>query len=121
MRGLRVNETAMARNLATYGTFAATELLLMELARAGADRQAMHEVIREQSMAAWAAIEAGESNPLAELLAADPAVLHYLPGERILELMDAADYVGDAPVRARALAAKIRDLQESLPPLKSSP
>jgi adenylosuccinate lyase len=121
MRGLRVNETAMARNLATYGTFAATELLLMELARAGADRQAMHEVIREQSMAAWAAIEAGESNPLAKLLAADPAVLHYLPGERVLELMDATNYVGDAPVRARALAVKIRDLQESLSPLASSP
>ncbi len=109
LRELRVNEAAMARNLAVYGTFAATERLLMELVRAGADRQVMHEVIRRQSMEAWAAIETGQRNPLAELLAADGAVLAFLPAERVLALMDATAYVGDAPQRARALAREIRE------------
>ena len=111
--GLQVNEGAMARNLAVYGTFAATERLLMALVRAGADRQAMHEVIRVQSMAAWASIEAGEPNPLAEFLASDPEVLRYLPDDRVLRLMDSTGYVGDAPQRARALAAEIRELGQS--------
>jgi adenylosuccinate lyase len=79
----------------------------MELVRAGADRQAMHEVIRRQSMAAWTAVEAGQPNPLAELLAADRDVLLFLSAERVSALMDAAAYVGDAPQRARALAAEI--------------
>ena len=108
LQELRVNEPAMARNLAVYGTFAATEPLLMELVRAGADRQVMHEVIRRQSMAAWRAIEAGQPNPLAELLASDQDVLLFLPAERVSALMEAAAYVGDAPQRARALAAEIR-------------
>jgi adenylosuccinate lyase len=108
LQELHVNEAAMARNLVVYGTFAATERLLMELVRAGADRQVMHEVIRRQSMAAWRAIEAGQPNPLAELLARDGDVLLFLPAERVLALMDAAAYVGDAPQRARVLAAEIR-------------
>jgi len=102
---LQVNEAAVARNLATYGTFAATERLLMELVRAGAGRQAMHELIRQHSLAAWETIAAGEPNPLAQNLAADPTVLHYLPAGRVLELMEAAGYVGDVAERAHALAA----------------
>ncbi len=109
VRDLQVNEAAVARNLATYGTFAASERLLMELVRAGADRQAMHELIREHSLAAWAAVTAGKQNPLPEGLAADPNVLQFLPADRVLALMDAAGYVGDASARARALAKRIRE------------
>ena len=52
--GLRVDRIAAERLLAAYGPFAATERLLMELARRGADRQTVHEIIREHSMTAWA-------------------------------------------------------------------
>jgi adenylosuccinate lyase len=81
----------------------------MELVKAGADRQAMHELIRQHSMAAWAAIQQGEPNPLAGRLAADAEVLAFLPAARIHALLDASRYVGDAPRRARALAGLIRE------------
>ncbi len=106
--GLRVNETAVKRNLATYGPFAGLEPLLMRLAQAGADRQAMHEELRDQSMRAWEAVEAGQSNPLLELLAGDEVLLRYLPREEILAAFDVRGYLGDAPARARSLAAEIR-------------
>ncbi len=109
LRGLRINDMAVARNLAAYGTFAATEPLLMELARAGAGRQAMHELIRGHAMAAWDAVQQGETNPLADRLAADPEVLRYLPAGRVRELLDATAHVGDAPERARRMAAAIRE------------
>ncbi len=109
LRGLRINDAAVARNLAAYGTFAATERLLMELARAGADRQAMHEVIRGHAMAAWDAVQQGEPNPLAGRLAADPEVLRHLPASHVRELLDASGYIGDAPERARQMAAAIRE------------
>jgi adenylosuccinate lyase len=109
VRGLVLDPTAMQRNLATYGTFAATERLLMELVRAGADRQEMHEVLRAHSMAAWEAIRRGEPNPLADQLATDPRLTARLPAERIRSLLDVSGYVGDAPQRARALARRIRD------------
>jgi adenylosuccinate lyase len=108
VRSLQVNEVAVASNLGAYGAFAATEPVLMELVRAGADRQVMHELIRRHCMAAWAAVAAGESNPLPQLLACDPAVTQFLSDERVLEMMDATGHVGDAPLRARALAARIR-------------
>ena len=109
LKGLNVHEEAIARNLAAYGVFAATERLLMEAVRAGADRQTLHEIIRGHTMAAWGALWAGQPNPLADRLAADPEVLRYLPVERVRELLDASTHVGDAPERARAMAETIRE------------
>jgi adenylosuccinate lyase len=109
LRGLRVHDGAIERNLAAYGVFAATEPLLMELVRSGADRQEMHEVIRRYAMAAWSDVERGESNPLSARLAADPEVLRYLSADRVRELLDVTVYVGDAPERARQMARLIRE------------
>jgi adenylosuccinate lyase len=109
LKGLVIREEGVARNLAIYGTFAATERLLMELVKAGADRQEMHEVIRQHSLAAWDAIQRDELNPLAEQLATDPMVLAYLSTEQVYALLDAKDYVGDAPQRTKELAKTIRE------------
>ena len=108
--GLLIDDRAVAGNLASYGAFAATERLLMELVRAGADRQAMHERIRSHSLVAWQAIRAGQPNPLPALLSADPAILAFLPAEQVAALLDASAYVGDAPQRAHDLAALVRSV-----------
>ncbi len=108
VRGLVVREEVVARNLATYGVFAATERLLMEAVKAGGDRQELHEVIREHSLAAWDALRRGEPNPLAEDLCSDERILRWLHEAKVTELLDAGDYIGDAVERARALAEKIR-------------
>ena len=104
---LRLDERAIAANLERWGVFAATERVLMALGRAGADRQLMHERIREHSLAAWEAIRRGEPNPLVDLLAGDEEMTKHLTAERIKELMDASAYVGDAPERARRLAREL--------------
>jgi len=106
--GLVVNADALQRNLTAYGPFAASERVLMALVKSGADRQAMHEVLRQHALQAWAAVQAGQTNPLADQLAADPDLRQYLPEAEIRLLMDASHYVGDAPQRARALATQIR-------------
>jgi len=106
--GLRVDRGAAERLLSTYGPFAATERLLMALARRGADRQALHEIIREHAMAAWAAVQAGGENPLAGSLCADARLAQYASAREIMGWLDASPYVGDAPDRARALAAMLR-------------
>jgi adenylosuccinate lyase len=108
VQGMVVRDGAVAHNLAAFGTFAATERLLMELVKAGANRQEMHERMRQHSLAAWDAMQRGESNPLAERLAADPAMLAFLPARQIQSLLDASGYIGDAPQRARELAGMIR-------------
>jgi len=106
--GLQINEVAMQRNLEAYSPFAATERVLMALSRAGADRQTMHERLRCHSLTAWGAVQAGEPNPLLELICRDDQILAWLPEATLRDLMVATLHLGDAPQRARRLAETIR-------------
>lgn len=107
--GLRIDTNAVAKNLSTYGVFAASERLLMALGKAGADRQAMHELLRQRAMEAWEAVRRGEPNPFADLLAGDRVVRQYLPASDVRELLDAEGHVGDAPARAKQMAERLRN------------
>jgi adenylosuccinate lyase len=108
LEGLQINLTAVERNLAVYGVFAAIEPLLMHLAKAGADRQAMHEHLREHSLRAWGVVQNGGANPLIEQLVSDDILLAYLSPDEIRSTMQSRSYLGDAPQRARQLAEQIR-------------
>ncbi len=108
MQDLNVHPEAIQRNLQHYGPFAAVERVLMALGKAGADRQEMHERLREHALTAWAAIQDGQANPLLELIERDAEIARYLPVERVRTLMDASQHVGDASVRAKALTQSIR-------------
>jgi adenylosuccinate lyase len=107
--GLDVDEAGIAANLARFGAFSASERVLMALVAAGADRQVMHEKIREHSRKAWEALREGRPNPLIEYLAADMEMLKHMQPAKIRELMDASAYVGTAPRRAREMAKRIKE------------
>ncbi len=99
--GMNVHMSAIKKNMNNYGVFAATEKLLMQLGKHGANRQDMHEIIREHSLKAWAAVQEGEANNLADTLTSDERVLEYLNKEEALSLLNANEYVGDAPLRTQ--------------------
>jgi adenylosuccinate lyase len=105
---LNVWPGAITQNLQAYGVFAASERLLMEAVKAGGDRQHLHEVIQEHSLTAWAAVQHGDVNPLADLLIGDPEFTVLLEPDLIHSLLDARDYVGEAPQRAREVATRAR-------------
>jgi adenylosuccinate lyase len=106
---LRIHDVAIERNLAKYGDFASTERILMALATAGANRQEMHELIREHAMAAWQAIQAGAAESgLPERLSQDPRVRAHLSEMQVRALFEVHEHIGDAPARARALAEQVR-------------
>ena len=107
VRGLRVNKDAIAKNLSTYAPFAATERVLMVMGKAGANRQLVHERLREHALAAWQAIQVGNPNPLRDLIRKD-AMFKDLSDEKMAELFDVDGYTGFAPSRSKALAQKIR-------------
>lgn len=108
--GLQIDRSGVERNFQTYAPFAATERLLMALVTAGADRQAMHEVIREHALAAWAEVSAGRPNPLADRLCADARITAVMPADAARARLDARAYTGDAAQRARLLARRLRAL-----------
>jgi adenylosuccinate lyase len=95
VRGLVVRPHVVAKNLAAELPFLASEHVMMEAVKLGADRQDVHESIRRASRTASEAILAGRENPLRELLGADP-VLGKLSGG-LDRLLDPSRYVGRAP------------------------
>jgi adenylosuccinate lyase len=109
--GLRVDERRIAANLRTYGPFAGTEAVMMEAARAGGDRQALHESIRDAAMQAWDALAQGRENPLATTLADDASLTDFVDPAEIRRLLDPSKHVGTAPQRARLLADRIERLE----------
>ena len=109
MTGLRIDAVGIQRNLDVYGVFAATERVLMEGVRNGGDRQALHEIIRENSLQAWEAVRTGAANPLADLLAADERITRLIPADTLRDLLDATGHIGDAPERARQLVMMVRE------------
>ena len=111
--GLRVERTAIARNLAKFGPFAATEAVLMAAAKRGADRQKLHEELRELSMKAWSAVEKDQPNPLSDLLKKSEVITTYVKSGDVDRLMKVEDHVGLAAQRARTLAKKLQSLSES--------
>jgi adenylosuccinate lyase len=112
VEGLRIDERRIAENLRTYGPFSGTEAILMEAAKRGADRQELHEVIRESAMRAYDALAEGEMNPLARLLADDERIARWVDPAEVRERLDPSSHVGDAPERARRLAQRIHETLE---------
>lgn len=93
--GLVVNPHVVKKHLDEELPFLASEHLMMEAVKLGADRQDVHEAIRRASHAAASVIKEGGANPLRDLLAKDP-VLGQL-AKQLDVLLDGRRYVGRAP------------------------
>lgn len=94
--GLKVYPAVIRKNLMEQMPFMATENLLMEAVKRGGDRQALHEIIREHSMAAAARMkEEGGPCDLLERLAQDERF--GLDRNALDDILDPSAYVGRAP------------------------
>lgn len=110
VQGMQVHLAGIERNLSTYGIFAASERLLMELGKNGANRQEMHELIREHSLKAWAEVQGGKPNTLKQMLSEDDQIRSFLSKEAIIALLDATQYIGDSEERTHQMIAEIEEV-----------
>ena len=94
--GLVVHPGVVRRNLDADLPFLASEHLMMEAVKAGADRQNVHESLRVHAREAARVIkEDGGENTLRERLAGDPAFAAV--AGRFDELLEPSRFVGRAP------------------------
>jgi adenylosuccinate lyase len=93
--GLVVNVKVIERNLGEELPFLASEHLMMEAVKAGADRQDVHEAVRRASHEAARAMKDGGTNTLRDLLKKDPALASV--ARRLDDLLTGSRYVGRAP------------------------
>lgn len=108
---LEVLEENIKKNLEKYGPFAATESLMMEAVKNGADRQEIHERIRQIAMAAWAQIDRVGENPLVNLLKSDKMITRFVARQTIPKLFDPATHTG----LARELCANfLKELEKEV-------
>jgi len=109
IRDLTINTDAIQRNLETYAPFAMTERIMMLAGKKGADRQAMHEILRQHALFAWQAVQQGQPNPLIERLQQDTELLRWITCDEIRQLADLDSYTGFARNHAMDLVRKIRE------------
>lgn len=102
-----INETRIKYNLDLYGPFAATEPILMEAVKNGANRQEIHELLRGISMQAWQEVQMGKPNSMEQLLMANRTLIKYIKRNEIKKLMDVKNHIGNAPQRALKLVKLI--------------
>jgi len=106
--GLHVNEKIVEKSVRDYLPFIATENLMMEAVERGGDRQQVHEIIRQASMEATAAMKEGESWDLAASLAAHPEF--GMTAEEIRAVLTPARYIGRCEEQTLAFVDRCRRL-----------
>ena len=107
VRGMNFYETQMANNFQRYAPFSAIERILMNVCKRGADRQEMHEHLRQLSMEAWGLVSKGEPNPLLVELQKDERLLFYLTPEELTACLSVDTYTGLAAEKAGLIAQEI--------------
>ncbi len=105
--GLVINEKRVKKNLSKFAPFAATESILVETVKKGADRQEIHEVLRTISMKAWQQIEK-EPEIMKRLLLTNNQLAKYLSRKEIKALLDVQNHIGNAPQQCGKLVKLIR-------------
>ncbi len=108
LEGLVVHENRIQHNLSVYGSFAATENIIIELVKKGVDRQKAHELLRQIAMKTWEDIQNGKSNPIKEFLMENTIIAKYLKPKEIEKLLDVSKHTGTAKRRALQLVKKIQ-------------
>ena len=104
--GLVVYPKMIARHLQAELPFMATETILMDAVKRGADRQEIHERIRQHSVAAAARVkEEGLDNDLVERIAADEAIP--VSREEIEAILKPENFVGRAPQQTAEFLAEV--------------
>lgn len=98
-QNLAVNQKMIERHLIAELPFMATENILMDAVKRGGDRQQLHEIIRQYSIAAAQKVKSGEENDLLDALCGDERFgLSY---EELQKTLEPKNYVGMAPKQTR--------------------
>jgi adenylosuccinate lyase len=101
--GLVVYPAVIDANARAELPFMATENILMAAAKAGGDRQELHEQIRQHSHAAAAEVKNGRANDLMDRLKGDDA----FAGIDVEALLEPSEFVGRAPQQVDEFVAEL--------------
>ena len=111
--GLHVNEKVVEKAVREYLPFIATENLMMEGVKRGGNRQQLHEIIRQCSMAATARLKNGESWDLLSDLSTHPEF--GMNRKEMEALLNPASFIGRCPEQVTSFLNEIAHLLSQVP------
>jgi adenylosuccinate lyase len=103
--GLQVRASVVAARVDRELPFMATETLLMHATVRGGNRQELHELLRQHSLAAQAVVEAGGANPLLDTIAHDASFR--LSADEIRALVDPVAFTGRSAAQVGELLDEV--------------
>lgn len=104
--GLKVNEKIIMKKLLEYLPFVATENIMMEAVKKGADRQRVHEIIRTNSMISSEKMKNGEDWDLLKALKEEPEL--HLDETELDSILEAEKYIGRCGSQVEAFVNKLK-------------
>ncbi|MBI2086343.1 adenylosuccinate lyase [Candidatus Daviesbacteria bacterium] len=110
LKDLSINKEVTRKNVEFFFAFWASEVVMIEAVKKGANRQKMHEIIREISMVAWQDMHEGRENLMRKLMLENSEIGKYLNPEEIRTILDIKGYTGNAPKKALSIVKEIRDV-----------
>lgn len=117
--GLVVHEAMVRKNLMAELPFLATENILMEAVKAGADRQEYHEIIRRHAQAAGMRVkQEGLDNDLLDRLQNDKAFWSKSRGGPLAHELDWSDLMDPMKYVGRSVEQTERFIEQVVEPLR---
>lgn len=110
-KGLHVNEKVIEKNVMEYLPFIATENIMMEAVKKGANRQEAHEIIRRCSMKAVTDMKAGKKFDLLSDLAAEETM--HLDKKELTKLLNPKLYIGRCEKQVKKYVGKVKKMVEN--------
>lgn len=109
--GLKVNEKVIESHLREYLPFIATENIMMEAVKKGADRGEIHAIIRKCTLKATSRMKEGKKADLIGILASEPGL--GLKEADLKAILEPDRYIGRAASQVDNFLKKIRPLIET--------
>lgn len=110
LKNLNFNLNAISQNLEKYGIFSSIEPLMMELVKKGANRQEVHEILKQHSMTSWELINHGKKNPLIKLITNDKKLTKYMPSKEIASYFNLKNYIGNSVERTELFLNQLKSI-----------
>ncbi len=108
LENIQVKTVSIQKTIDQFGPFSAIERILMAAVQNGANRQEIHEILRQLSLKAWEAVQSGANNPLVELVRHDHEIMQWITPDALQKLFDVKEYTGRAESLAREMAQVIK-------------
>ncbi len=108
VKDLAINKKNIEKNLNLYGPFSALEAILLKSTKKGANRQEMHEILRNHSIQVYDEMQKTGKNNLKKHIEGDKKILKFLTIEEIKDAANYKKYVGLAVAKSQQTTRKIR-------------